>query len=79
MKILCIFYKMDFIEVIEAIYCDVGEFTRLSSNVVRVKFEENCFLTLEIDEQYPNSSPRTSVNIELLTREDSETFNMVQR
>ena len=77
LKILSIFYKMDFTEVIEAIYCDVGEFTRLSSNVVRVKFEENCFLTLEIDQQYPNSSPRTSVDIELFSREDSDTFNKV--
>lgn len=60
--------------VLESLFCIGGEFNRLSNNIIRIRFHDNCFITFELEEDYPSSKPYLSVSLELLTRSQNEMF-----
>ena len=63
--------------VLESLYCIDGEFKRLSEKIIQIQFEKQCYITFEIDELYPESTPSISVSLELLPRNENETFKQV--
>ena len=63
------------IVVMESLFCIGGEFHRISDNIIRVKFHENCFLTFEIGDDYPSSKPSISVSLELMSRSQNHLFS----
>ena len=63
------------IVVMESLFCIGGEFCRVSDNIIRIKFYENCFITFEIGEDYPLSKPSISVSLELMSRSQNDLFS----
>ena len=60
--------------VLDSLFCIGGEFNRLSNNIIKIRFHENCFITFELGEGYPATDPSISVCLELLTRSQNEMF-----
>lgn len=65
---------MDEIVVLESLYCIGGEFQQLSEGVLKIKFADNCFITFDIDQDYPLSSPGISVTLNLFGRKQNDDF-----
>ena len=63
--------------VMESLFCVGGEFSRLSANIIRIKFAEDCFITFELDEMYPSSHPNISVSLQLHGRKQNDDFRQV--
>ena len=63
------------IVVMESLFCIGGEFHRISDNIIRIKFHENCFITFEIGDDYPSSKPSISVSLELMSRSQNHLFS----
>ena len=76
-SIRSIHYFYIFAVVLQSLYCIDGEFKRLSEKIVQIQFEKYCFITFEIDEMYPESTPSISVSLELLPRNENDSFKQV--
>ena len=68
---------MYLIVVLESLYCIGGEFQQLSEGVLKIKFADNCFITFDIDQDYPLSSPGISVTLNLFGRKQNDDFQKV--
>ena len=64
--------------VLESLFCLGGEFERISNNVIRIRFYDNCYITFELQDDYPSSHPSISVTLELMTRSQNEVFKEVR-